>query len=73
MVDRVADFYDQYTDIGQKLAELTKVYNRGAIKLQPSGRSITTSANQVIGLGAKLSKRKELNVPEPIAEIIDTE
>ena len=73
MVDRVADFYDQYTDIGQKLAELTKAYNRGAIKLQPSGRSITTSANQVIGLGAKLSKRKELNVPEPIAEIIDTE
>jgi DNA recombination protein RmuC len=72
MVDRVADFYDQYTDIGQKLAELTKAYNRGAIKLQPSGRSITTSANQVIGLGAKLSKRKELNVPEPIAEITDT-
>lgn len=72
MVDRVADFYDQYTDIGQKIAELTKAYNRGAIKLQPSGRSITTSANQVIGLGAKLSKRKELNVPEPIAEIIDT-
>ena len=72
MVDRVADFYDQYTDIGQKLAELTKAYNRGAIKLQPSGRSITTSANQVIGLGAKLSKRKELNVPQPIAEITDT-
>ena len=72
MVDRVADFYDQYTDIGQKLAEVTKAYNRGAIKLKPGGRSITTSANQVIGLGAKLSKGKELNVPEPIAEIEDT-
>ena len=72
MVDRVADFYDQYTDIGQKLADLTKAYNRGAIKLKPGGRSITTSANQVIGLGAKLSKGKELNVPEPIAEIEDT-
>ena len=71
MVDRVADFYDQYTDIGQKLADLTKAYNRGAIKLKPGGRSITTSANQVIGLGAKLSKGKELNVPEPIAEIED--
>ncbi len=69
MVDRVAVFYDQYTDIGQKLAEVTKAYNRGAIKLKPDGRSITTSANQVIGLGAKLSKGKELKVPEPIAEI----
>ena len=71
MVDRVADFYDQYTDIGQKLAEVTRAYNRGAIKLKPGGRSITTSANQVIGLGAKLSKGKELNIPEPIAEIED--
>lgn len=72
MIDRVADFYDQYTDIGQKLAEVTKAYNRGAIKLKPDGRSITTSANQVIGLGAKLSKGKELRVPEPIAETEDT-
>ena len=69
MVDRVADFYDQYTDLGQKLAEAGKVYNRGIIKLRPGGKSITTSANQVIGLGAKLSKGRELNVPEPIAEI----
>ena len=72
MIDRVADFYDQYTDIGQKLAEVTKAYNRGAIKLKPDGRSITTSANQVIGLGTKLSKGKELRVPEPIAETEDT-
>ena len=72
MIDRVADFYDQYTDIGQKLAEVTKAYNRGAIKLKPDGRSITTSANQVIVLGAKLSKGKELRVPEPIAETEDT-
>lgn len=72
MIDRVADFYDQYTEIGQKLAEVTKVYNKGAIKLKPDGRSITTSANQVIGLGAKLSKGKDLKVPEPIAEIEDT-
>ena len=72
MVDRVADFYDQYIDLGQKLAEAGKVYNRGIIKLRPGGKSITTSANQVIGLGAKLSKGRELNVPEPIAEIENT-
>jgi DNA recombination protein RmuC len=71
MVDRVADFYDQYTDIGDKLKEVAKAYNKGAIKLRPGGRSITTSANQVIDLGAKLSKKKELSVPEAIPEIED--
>ena len=69
MVDRVADFYAQYIELGKKLSEVGKAYNRGAIKLKPDGRSITTSANQVIGLGAKLSKGKELSVPEAIAEI----
>ena len=38
-------------------------------KLQEGGRSITTSARQVISLGTKLSKGKELNVPESVAEI----
>jgi hypothetical protein len=44
-------------------------YNNGVIKLRPDGRSITTSANQVIELGAKLSKGKELKEPEAIPEI----
>ena len=71
MVDRVADFYEQYIELGKRLSEVGKAYNKGIIKLRPDGRSITTSANQVIGLGAKLSKGKEITVPEPIAEIED--
>lgn len=71
MVDRVADFYDQYIELGKKLSDVGKAYNKGVIKLKPEGRSITTSANQVIGLGAKLSKGKELNIPEQIAVIED--
>ena len=71
MVDRVADFYDQYIAIGDKLKEMAKAYNKGVIKLRPDGRSITTSANQVIELGAKLSKGKTLTEPKTIPEIED--
>ena len=69
MVDRVADFYTQYIELGKKISAVGTAYNNGVTKLLPSGRSITTSATQVIELGAKLSKGKELKVPEPIAEI----
>lgn len=71
MVDRVADFYTQYIELGKKISAVGAAYNNGVTKLRPEGRSITTSATQVIELGAKLSKGKELKVPEPIAEIED--
>lgn len=69
MIDRVADFYDQYGELGKKLKAVGVAYNNGITKLQEGGRSITTSAKQVISLGTKLSKGKELNVPESVAEI----
>lgn len=69
MIDRVADFYDQYGELGKKLKAVGVAYNNGITKLQEGGRSITTSARQVISLGTKLSKGKELNVPETMAEI----
>lgn len=69
MIDRVADFYDQYGELGKKLKAVGVAYNNGITKLQEGGRSITTSARQVISLGTKLSKGKELNVPESVAEI----
>ena len=69
MVDRVADFYGQYIELGKKISAVGTAYNNGVIKLRPDGRSITTSANQVIELGAKLSKGKELKEPEAIPEI----
>lgn len=69
MIDRVAAFYDVYIDLGKKLKSVNTAYNAGVSKLRPEGQSITTSARQVIALGAKLSKGKELKEPEEIPEI----
>ena len=69
MIDRVADFYTLYIDLGKRLSAAGKVYNTGVGKLREDGHSITTSAKKVIGLGGKLSKGRVLSEPEPIAEI----
>jgi len=69
MIDRVAAFYDVYIDLGKKLKSANTAYNNGVSKLKPDGQSITTSAKQVIALGAKLSKGKELKEPEEIPEL----
>ena len=69
MIDRVAAFYDSYTELGRKLKSLCTEYNKGITKLQDSGQSITTSARQVISLGIRRSKGKEFTVPEEIVEI----
>lgn len=68
MIDRVAAFYDSYIELGKKLKAVNTAYNSAATKLKPEGQSITTSARQVMALGVKLSKGKELNVPEEIQE-----
>lgn len=73
MIDRVADFYAKYSEIGRKLKAVGEAYNLGAKKLQEGGFSITTSAKQVMELGAKLSAGKEIKVPEDIPEIGDSE
>ena len=69
MIDRVAAFYDSYTELGRKLKSLCTEYNKGITKLQDSGQSITTSARQVISLGIRRSKGKEFSVPEEMVEI----
>ena len=69
MIDRVAAFYDVYIDLGKKLKNVNTAYNTGVNKLKPDGQSITTSARQVMALGVKLSKGKELHEPEEIPEI----
>ena len=69
MIDRVADFYTLYIDLGKRLSDAGKAYNTGVVKLREDGHSITTSAKKVIGLGGKLSKGRVLSEPEPIAEI----
>ena len=71
MIDRVASFYDLYIDLGKKIKSVNTSYNNGVSKLRPEGQSITTSAKQVIALGARLRKGKELNIPDEIPEGID--
>ena len=68
MIDRVAAFYDLYIELGRRIRTVNAAYNSGVGKLKPDGQSITTSAKQVMALGAKLSKGRELNVPEEIPE-----
>lgn len=69
MIDRVGAFYDSYIDLGKKLKSVNSAYNNGITKLKPDGASITTSAKQVIALGAKRSKGKEFTVPEEMVSI----
>ncbi len=69
MIDRVAAFYDSYTELGRKLKALCGEYNKGITKLQDSGQSITTSARQVLSLGIHRSKGKDFSVPEEMVEI----
>jgi DNA recombination protein RmuC len=71
MIDRVAAFYEGYIDLGKKIKSVNSAYNNGVNKLKPEGQSITTSARQVMALGVKLSKGKELKEPEEILEIGD--
>lgn len=68
MIDRVAAFYDSYTELGKKLKAVCGEYNKGITKLQDSGQSITTSARQVIEIGIRRSKGKEFNVPQDMIE-----
>lgn len=73
MIDRVGAFYDLYIDLGKKLKSVNTAYNSGISKLKPEGQSITTSAKQVIAIGAKRSKGKEFIVPEEMLTIEDAQ
>lgn len=68
MIDRVASFYDSYSELGRKLKAVCGEYNKGVSKLQDNGQSITTSARQVISIGVRRSKGKEFTVPEEMIE-----
>ena len=73
MIDRVAEFYSKYSEIGKKLKAVGEAYNAGAKKLQEGGHSITTSARQVVELGTKMSSGKEMTIPDEISGIVDEE
>lgn len=69
MIDRVGAFYDSYSELGKKLKSVIGEYNKGITKLQDNGQSITTSAKQVISLGIRRSKGKDLTIPEEPLEL----
>ena len=67
MIERVAAFYDSYKELGRKLSGVCKEYNDGIVKLREDGRSITTSARQVIQVGNIRRKQgKEFSVPDTL-------
>ena len=70
MIDRVGAFYDSYKELGKKLNAVCKEYNSGVNKLKDDGKSITTSARQVMKIGVKREKGKEMTVPtEQVQEL----
>lgn len=69
MIDRVAAFYDSYSELGKKLKAVCGEYNKGIKKLEDNGQSITTSARQVISIGVRRGKGKEFSVPQETLEI----
>ena len=66
MVKRVEAFQTQYEKIGDQLDKLHNVYEDGAKKLAPSGRSIITTANQIKGLESKVETPQVL--PDKVQE-----
>jgi len=66
VIERVGLFYEAYQEMGKKLKATMKAYNEGVVKLKDDGKSITTSAKNLIKLGAKRKNGKELAIPEDI-------
>lgn len=63
MIDRVADFYDGYKDLGRKLKSVCQAYDGGITKLEDNGRSITTAAKKVMQFGVRRSKGRAFDTP----------
>ena len=67
MLERTGNFLKEYDSIGESLKEALEVFDNSRKKLLPSGRSISTTANQILKLGLdnKKSGRKG-RAPEAI-------
>jgi len=67
IIDRVGQFMKKYQAIGSALASAQKAYDEGEKKLSPNGKSVITTCNKLIKLGAKQSDKN------PIPELDDTD
>lgn len=56
MIERVAEFAKSHEELGRKLDSVRDTYDACSSKLKDSGRSIITSAKQVISYGVKSKK-----------------
>ena len=67
MLERTGNFLKEYDSIGESLKEALEVFDNSRKKLLPGGRSISTTANQILKLGLdnKKSGRKG-RAPEAI-------
>lgn len=76
IIERVGLFSQQYAKIGKAISSLQTSYEDAEKKLAPGGRSITTSCQNLIKLGAKQSQRNPIvqlqNVDSDDVELIET-
>ncbi|MBQ8704241.1 MAG: DNA recombination protein RmuC [Bacteroidales bacterium] len=65
MIERTGNFLKDYNSVGKNLQDALEAYESGKKRLMPDGRSITTTANQILALGldnTKTSKKRKSQV-----------
>lgn len=65
MIERTGNFLKDYNNMGKNLQDALEAYESGKKRLMPDGRSITTTANQILALGLdnkKVSRKKKSQV-----------
>ena len=72
MIKRVGDYVVQYNAIGEALKKVAEAYRAGGIKLSPEGRSIITTAQQLVDLGADSKQLIRVNSSKkkPLREVL---
>lgn len=63
MLNRVGQFWAEYETMGKALAKASEAYDKGKRKIAEGGLSISTTARQLVKLGAKASQKNPLPLP----------
>ena len=74
MIERTGNFLKDYDNVGKNLQDAVDAYESGKKRLMPDGRSITTTANQILALGLdnrKISKKRKSQVTIIPSEYLD--
>jgi DNA recombination protein RmuC len=76
MIERTGNFLKDYNNVGKNLQDALDAYESGKKRLMPDGRSITTTANQILALGldnTKTGKKRKSQVTIIPTEYLDTQ